>query len=232
MDDLDNILATYGSVAEYNRVNNEDDYSNYGSSSYDDLGSTAEPEFVWTVISECDDDDNRHTCYSTEYNGRTFWASHLEKGWCIEIQCSNGEYRPINSDFEGYSSFKAVAEYFEENISDYYDHIPFPSSSQNIEELVLYMFNDGSGYAEYSGIEIGRCGPTSNALEIKYIGDDCYYSYSVDPKLSVRDNFMQRCEEWVTHNKDIINSLYDKETMANPKDDKELLLLEQDNGRK
>ena len=28
MDDLDNILATYGSVAEYNRVNNEDDYSN------------------------------------------------------------------------------------------------------------------------------------------------------------------------------------------------------------
>ncbi|MBR1750257.1 MAG: hypothetical protein IJ740_05125, partial [Ruminococcus sp.] len=112
MDDLDRILAAYGSVAEYNRVQDEKDYS-YDSLYDDEQDYLDKPDFVWTVITECNDDDGHPTCFSTEYEGRMFWGSHLSNGWAIEIKCSDGEYRPISSDYEGFETFNEVAQFFE-----------------------------------------------------------------------------------------------------------------------
>lgn len=129
MDDLDRILAAYGSVAEYNRSQDEEDYC--CNTLYDDNQDYLDykPDFVWTVITECNDDDDHPTCFSTEYKGRMLWASHLENGWAIEMKCSDGEYRPISSDYEGFDTFNEAAQFFEENIADFFENAPylFPS---------------------------------------------------------------------------------------------------------
>ena len=125
MDDLDNVLAKYGSVAEYNRVQNEEEpISSYDYADNQDYLDT-DPEFVWNIIPECNDDNNRPSCYSIDYMGQTFWASHLENGWAIEMKCSDGEYRPINSDYEGFLTFSQAAEYFEDTAADLFDDSPF-----------------------------------------------------------------------------------------------------------
>lgn len=105
MDDLDRILSTYGSVDEYNRVQNEEkNYSDSTDSSEDNqkyMDITL--EIVWEPVLECDDDNGKHCCYSTKYNDEFFFVTKYENGWCIERKCSDGEYRPVNSDCEGFA---------------------------------------------------------------------------------------------------------------------------------
>lgn len=107
MDALDSILSAYGSVAEYNRVQDED--NDYGSDDY---------KFDWDIVSECNDDNGHPTCYSTKYNGQFYWVSHLENGWCIEKLCADGEYRPINSSCEGFQFANYAMKFFEDNVEE------------------------------------------------------------------------------------------------------------------
>ena len=131
MDDLDRVLSAYGSVAEYNRVQDEEDYNvDYDYTDNQDY-LDIEPEFTWEIVSECNDDDGKTTCYATKYNGNYYWVSHLENGWCIEMKCSDGEFRPINSSCEGFLLANDAMQHFEENAAEWFGEVIIPADEKS-----------------------------------------------------------------------------------------------------
>ena len=104
-----------------------------------------------------------------------------------------------NSDFSRYEMTLENTP-FSETETILYEEGKKTINSESIKGLTLYIYNDGSGYAEFKGEKISSVVPVSNGLDKQFIDSNSYETYPVDSALSVSQNYMKYCEEWVKKN--------------------------------
>lgn len=139
-------------------------------------------ELLYAIYDMCDEETHKRVLMTAaenlaDHNDIDLYDSEDEKYDVIKEKLLNKQEKAI------------IGDYKEKTID-----------SELIEGLALHIYNDGSGFAEYKGQRISSVNPVSNGLDIKFTNTDDYETYPADDALSISQNYMKYCEEWIVNN--------------------------------